>query len=148
MDSIGHPIYASFAQDARILDSRERQLRPYGSAAKSRWPSSFAFSRGTEGGWITLAEILKSPVSQKSIMEHLESRASVFLRAATAGPGAPDDRCTRYALAVSSTLARDLPICWCSAKAPLEPDKEDRGSPVINFPARRLGREEAMVFNI
>lgn len=69
-------------EHARI--SVARQLRPYGSAAKSRWPSSSSHShaewhregRGGRGASESpLAEILKALVSQKSITEHLESCA-------------------------------------------------------------------------
>lgn len=74
-------------------------------------------------------------------MEHLESRALVFLRAATRfWTALADDRCTRCTLAKS----RRSPVIYrfVVQRKPLSSrsNKEDRGSPAIHFPARCLRR--------
>lgn len=126
-----------------------RQLRPYGNAAKSRWPSSSHSHVERGGGWITLAEILKAPVSQKSIMEHLESCASVFLLPHLGR--AFSDRC-----ALASHLKvrrRSRPLIYRSVDVRRNPlpsqlgKGKDESSSAINFLLRAISNDFSQ-FNV
>lgn len=148
------------------IEHTRRQLRPYGSAAKSRWPSSSSHShaewregerREEESEWITLAEILKAPVSQKSITEHLESCAPRYfcvqhhqrsLSFSTRASSMRWYRCNRYTVGKLPKSAS--PVIYRSVDVRRNPPLFQEGwakennanSPAINFLSRRASGDK------
>lgn len=143
----GHPIYASFARDARIRVAR--QLRPYGRRNEISLTLFLAFSRGMKGGWITLAEILKSPRFRKVYYGALRVARLGISACSPAGPGTA--RLGRWSLhPAESQRSRpwftDL-LIFDESLSPARPNKEDRGSLAINFPPRCPGVKRLQYLN-